>query len=282
MMRAIPGKTFLIGEYVAMYGGPAVVALTEPCFYLDKQKRLHPDCFAARLWQKETGKSCDWGLSDPYVGIGGLGASSAEFLLAYMNIFGENNSLSHLQSTFFQYADSGASGRLPSGYDLFAQTSEQCVIVQSAPLQLQSMNWPFAELGFILVHTQKKLQTHWHLANLHLDLKWRDLAVVTERAIIAMLENDCEQWIASIQLFYDKLHQQGLVAAHTAFMIEHWMQDLPILAAKGCGAMGADVIVIFAEVEKINKIADSLTAINAHILATHADLYQKNSKKICF
>jgi mevalonate kinase len=279
MISSIPGKTFLIGEYVAMYGGPAVLALTQPCFHLDEQKRLHPNCLAARLWQKETGQPCNWGLSDPYSGMGGLGASSAEFLLAYMKIFGENTNLSHLHSIFFQYADTGTGGRIPSGYDLFAQTSEQCVIVQSNPPRLQSLFWPFAELGFILVHTRKKLQTHQHLENLHLDLQWRELAVITERAIVALLEKDCEQWLRAIQLFYNKLQHQGLVAAHTVSMIKDWMQELPILAAKGCGAMGADVVVLFTEVEKIDSIVDYLTAHGAYILATNADLYQKNSKK---
>ena len=47
-MKCIPSKTFLLGEYVAMYGGPAMVALTNPCFGMDMTKRLHPASMAAR------------------------------------------------------------------------------------------------------------------------------------------------------------------------------------------------------------------------------------------
>jgi mevalonate kinase len=279
MMHPIPSKTFLIGEYVAMYGGPAALALTQPCFELDKQKRLHPDCLAARLWQQKTGQPCDWGLADPYLGMGGLGASSAEFLLAYRQIFTEQLSLAHLQSTFFKYADIGSSGVLPSGYDLFAQTSEQCVIVESNPLTIQSLSWPFPEIGFVLLHTKVKLKTHQHLATLPLDMKWQDLANLTERAIIAMLENDCERWIQNIKQFSHKLYLQGLVAPHTTYMIDDWANNLPILAAKGCGAMGADVIILFLDAEKINTVVDYLSAKGVHVLATQADLYHKKPKK---
>jgi hypothetical protein len=69
-MKYIPAKTFLLGEYLALKGGPSLIALTQPCFGIDEAKRLHPDCVAARFWQAKTKTLIPFGLSDPFQGKG--------------------------------------------------------------------------------------------------------------------------------------------------------------------------------------------------------------------
>jgi len=277
-MKCIPSKTFLLGEYVAMYGGPAMVALTNPCFGMDMTKRLHPACMAARLWHDQRGAPCDWGLKDPYVAKGGMGASSAEFLLAYQALFtSESINLLDLHQTFLRYANNGT-GRLPSGYDVLAQTGQGCVVVESSPLKVNSMPWNLDELGFVLVHTENKLATHTHLSQLDLDLNWKVLANHVEQGCEAMLASDADQWLQAIDSFYQNVLQQHLVSSYTQHLISKWKSQMPILAAKGCGAMGSDVIVMFARVENITDIVEKLHHGKHHVLATQRELYFENAK----
>lgn len=273
----IPGKTFLLGEYIAMYGGPALIALTQPCFQLDMNKRLHPDCPAARLWKHTTGNSCDWGLNDPYQSKGGLGASSAEFLLAYKQLYPGKIDIPLLHKTFLAYSSKNQ-GMAPSGYDLVAQTSNGCVLVESNPIHMQSFDWQFKEIGFVLVHTGIKLPTHSHLKDLQ-DLNWQAFIPAAEKACEAMMDSNTEDFLSAINNFSAQLRKQHLLASHTKHLLENWTQQLPILAAKGCGAMGADVIAIFALEDKIDFIVSFLNQKMYDVLATHHDLYLENAKK---
>lgn len=274
-IKTIPSKTFFIGEYLALVGGPALIGLTNPCFQIDAEKKLHPQCMAARFWQSVTGLACDWGLDDPYSGQGGLGASTAEFLLAYQKIYGEIKSLEHLRQTYLQYAE----GTKPSGYDLLAQTSQGCTLVETSPLMLHSYSWPFKELGFLLVHTQKKLPTHEHLRTFNQDLLWQPLAKAVERAIDGFESADADDLIAATQMAFQGLISLNLQAQHTLDWLSFYLPNLPILAAKGCGAMGSDVIWILVKNENISTVIDKLRDSNQIILATDADLYFENAKK---
>jgi mevalonate kinase len=275
-MMQVPAKTFLIGEYVAMFGGPALLSLTHACFSIDTSARLHKECPASRFWLSETGKACDWGLQDPYQGRGGLGASSAEFLLAYRQLYPKAYDLNHLYSCYQTFAHQGR-GLPPSGYDLLAQTKEGCVVMEANPFRAHMSTWNFTDLGFVLVHTGKKLATHAHLSQLQ-TLEWKTLVADVEYACQAILENQADRFLAAVQGFTAQLFQLGLVAKHTQFLLEELNQHLPLLASKGCGAMGSDVIVLFALRENIDNIVDFLQKKSLYVLATHRDLYFEDAK----
>lgn len=269
----IPSKTFLMGEYLAMYGGPAILALTEPCFSIDGQKRLHPDCMAARLWREHTNTDCDWGLLDPYQGQGGMGASSAEFLLAYQQIFPPSHqSTTHLRDIFWQYVDDQAAHK-PSGYDVMAQMQEGLVLIEGT--NLQALTWSFDHLGFVLVHSGQKLKTHEHLSRGQWSLDVEHLTSLVRQAQQALIIQDEKVFVQSIQHFHQALFEADLLASHSKILLTKWMNELPIVAAKGCGAMGADVLLLVAKREDIPLITAYLT-LNKHvILATHQQLYVK-------
>lgn len=273
----IPSKTFFLGEYLALKGGPAVIALTNPAFSLDNDKRLHPDCMAARYWLNKTKSPCLWGLNDPYAGKGGLGASSAEFLLAYYQLEGSFDNRQHLYETYLAFSETHAATK-PSGYDVIAQTLEACTVVESNPLRCKTFLWPFTDIGFILIHTGKKLKTHLHLQK-NLDLpNWKKMATASEQAILGLEHQDVDLWVQSILQFSDYLKDAGFVAQHTQKILENIQKD-PILAAKGCGAMGSDVIVVFVEHSKQKPLIEKWRHLDYDILATQEDLFVQNAKK---
>nr|WP_256594408.1 hypothetical protein [Legionella pneumophila] len=57
MKWQIPAKTFLLGEYAAIAGEPAILLTTSPCFTLTltenaKLEGIHPESPAGLWWQK--------------------------------------------------------------------------------------------------------------------------------------------------------------------------------------------------------------------------------------
>ena len=273
----IPSKTFLVGEYLALKGGPAILALTNPTFSIDESKHLHPDCMAARYWFSKTQKKCDWGLKDPYFGKGGLGASSAEFLLAYYQLEGHFDNHQHLYETYLAFSDTSAVQK-PSGYDVIAQTAQGLSVVESLPLRCQSYTWPFAEMGLILIHTGKKLKTHAHLQQALDVSNWKKMANGCEKAIFGLEHQHVDAWIEGMRLFGECLAEAHFVASHTQQTLEIIKKE-PILAAKGCGAMGSDVILVLVEKFRQHTLIEKWQQQNLDILATDDDLFFQNAKK---
>jgi mevalonate kinase len=84
----IPGKTFLVGEYLALHGGPTLVALSKPCFELKAQAgagsigTIHPESPAGQFISKHSDffKKFDLEFVDPYQGLGGFGHADVKVL----------------------------------------------------------------------------------------------------------------------------------------------------------------------------------------------------------
>ncbi|WP_229776915.1 hypothetical protein, partial [Alicyclobacillus cellulosilyticus] len=122
MVWSIPAKTFLLGEYAVLANGPALILTTSPCFKISMVAEsslsgIHPESPAGKYW---TNCKQAKGLSfyDPYHGLGGMGASSAQFIGAYLASLTDSEPVhvSSLLETYFNYAWNGK-GLCPSGYD---------------------------------------------------------------------------------------------------------------------------------------------------------------------
>ena len=174
MKWLFPAKTFLVGEYVALQGGPALVLTTKPCFEVSLEEGNATNDFpvnspAYNMWQKDLSAynySLHW--HDPYFGLGGMGASSAQFLGGYYARSYLNNSpilREELLANYLQHAWNGK-GIAPSGYDVIAQSMGGCVYIESNTGTYQNYAWPFSDIAFILLHTSKKQATHIYLENL--------------------------------------------------------------------------------------------------------------------
>ncbi len=157
---SLPSKTFLLGEYLALIGRPAVVATHSPRFKLAVSPGVLPEGYrrldlppgspAQRLVQfaraqlKISTTDLDQSLQDlaffdPLQGAGGVGASSALFGMLYQTFAhlsekaeAEGHSLGALQGgtwtrswhsvwSLFRELCRSEDGISPSGYDLAAQ-----------------------------------------------------------------------------------------------------------------------------------------------------------------
>lgn len=275
----VPSKTFLVGEYIAISGHPAVLLTTTPCFKVQqieepKLINIHPSSPAGRLWGDAP---CDFGLlfKDPFRGMGGMGASTAQFIGAFkalnLQLSGEHEQQALLKQ-YAQYAWSGK-GKKPSGYDLLAQTSSGCVVIHRNEKIVRPYRWPFDDLSFVLVHTKKKLATHDHLNQLALSDDLTELRHSSEKTVDAFIRHDEHTFLHSVNQFGQALEDRGLVAEHTRRLISKWSALPAVLGIKGCGAMGADIILMFAKTPQLVHLVEQITRDGYPVVATSADLF---------
>lgn len=284
MAYSIPAKTFLLGEYVALFGGPAIIATTTPCFEVACSdagaEAFHPDSPAGMYLQDKTQKLAHW--HDPYAGIGGLGASSAQFLGAYLaNTVTETLNHDALLHAYWQCAKHAK--QKPSGYDVLAQASAGLVYLHHHKEEYQSFGWPFADIGFLLLHTGNKLATHHHLDAVELDKAKLEqtLTPIVERAKAAIKIKSAKHFIAAINDYARALDALDLVCDETRALLKTLSSE--VLAAKGCGAMGADVLLLVLPKDKIKTKQEALHKQGFKVLASDEDLYNtKKSNSVLF
>lgn len=280
MKWSIPAKTFLLGEYAALSGRSAILLTTTPCFELtlDTQSHLiqvHKDSPAGIWWrnQNKSNKGLLW--HDPYHGCGGLGASSAQFLGSYLASCLLNHiqpKLSHLLESYDQVSWNNE-GLKPSGYDVLAQSQSGCVFINKQRRQISCHDWPFSDLSFILLHTGMKLATHHHLKDSALPKPIDRLSSLVEHAMEAFNTTHSHQLIQAINAYHQVLHQYDLIAPHSLQLIKQLVHEhREILAIKGCGALGADVILMLIKKTDRLSMKKKLTRSNRFILATEEQL----------
>lgn len=250
-------KTFFLGEYGAVATQRAIVWLTEPAFsayFGDEARPSSPLSLPCERLLKalapELLKS-KYSFQDPYHGRGGLGASSAEFLfwmraLTYYRVESGQwhcpTQWPRLLDLYTRYSWSGR-GVPPSGIDVVAQNYSGLLYIDVANGVYDALSWPFPEVGIALAHTKQKLATHRHLENQSHAEKWASLSDWVDMARDALYIGDLDQLLKSVQGAYEQQLRLGLVASHTQKCLASLNDATVFLAAKGCGAMGSDVIL---------------------------------------
>lgn len=280
MMWSIPAKTFLLGEYAAITGAPAIVLTTSPCFRVTLSDKaglqgIHPESPAGRLWMGHHHPDIGLQWDDPYQGCGGMGASSAQFVGAYLASMHIQKKLATQQDMLNAYLQSAwlGEGLRPSGYDVLAQSLHGCVYIDRQRNIYQSYSWPFHDLAFLLLHTNKKLATHHHLQTATLPNSIDPLVSIVNTAKMAFERADSSLIIKAVNDYHQELEHLNLVAEHSKEHIAFFRRLADVLAVKGCGAMGADVLLLLVPVKKQNMLRDHLSGMGWNILATSSDLY---------
>jgi mevalonate kinase len=265
-----PGKIFLAGEYLALKGSSSLVLCIEPCFELEVRQKTELEVRVEALGipagspadryiqgNREFFKNFELRFIDPYQGRGGYGASSAQFLLVYalLTHFEFVNqtsmpliSISELLSVYHNHSWDGQ-GWMPSGADVVAQSRGGLVFGNRELGVLEQLSWPFPDLDFVAFSTGTKIATHEHLKTLSLktlsDFSTGSLAAILSRIEKSIREASQNDFLKGIGEWSEELKQRGWVHAQTLEYLQKLGQDPRVLALKGCGALGADVILVF-------------------------------------
>jgi mevalonate kinase len=260
MTFLIPGKTFLVGEYIALEQGPSLIFCSKPYFKVSFKisdapafSGLHPESPAGKFLKKTFKHGSNkWvgacNFKNPYKPPGGLGASSAEFLAAYKLWLQKEQRPLRLPELLKDYRALFKEERqAPSGADLIAQAVGGLVSQIPSQDKIHTQAWPFKALSLLLVHTNKKLATHEHLKCLRALPRLNELTASAEQTLLALENNLADLFIQSIADYGQALKNQKLVAPHTLEILNVLKKRPDVLACKGCGAMGADVLAIICE-----------------------------------
>jgi mevalonate kinase len=253
----LPSKTFLVGEYCVLREGPSILLATEPRFQLNAEKGesftapFHTQSPAGRFYSENRDELAQWDLtfSDPHHEKGGFGASSAQLLaLMALHTGTDTRSLAIRGRAFLKEFSQLAerAGFLASGADMMAQMAGQVVFFRREPFQLESHRWTFPSLEFVLLRTGAKVATHEHLRELT-DFAMDVPVSLVEVAQQAILSRDSETLVRCVTEYRHWLNREGFESAPTAELLAELETSQLTLAAKGCGAMGADVIVVLLE-----------------------------------
>lgn len=275
---SVPSKCFLFGEYVSLVGGPCVVATGYPRFEFTVQPNgagrisdIHPQSPTGRFvrGQSASFQSIDMNVYDPHFGRGGFGASSGQFVGAWVwnKIF--QTGLSSLQKQisarelwedFRRGEDLNGGAYLPSGADLIAQLYGKITSFSFEPFSVKRFSWMWTDLEFWVVRTGQKLKTHEHLRHLPRS-NFSTLSEISARGLQALIAADKERFLEAIQQSAKELERMHLVCEPTLKQLEIMKTHDEILAAKGAGALGQDAIVLFfnpTDQERIAKVCADL------------------------
>lgn len=279
----IYSKHFFVGEYAVLAGGWILGLGTNPSFRFEGSDEGPILNFHS---QSPAGKFCAQHnpplrgeFFDPFEASGvsgGAGRSTAEFLAAYAarnrneDLWGKGSGVS--PETVWQawqvYRDlhTGESVR-PSGADLIVQMLGQG-FVWICPEQrvYKQTQWPFPDLQFELVKTNLKIPTHEHLADLRgllqknafqslvgisLQIKtvWEDASRINPLDTSLASKADLRSTFVSLMKSYrTELKSLGLEHPQTTKLLEQYEGKRRVLAGKGCGALGADYILLLKEI----------------------------------
>ena len=251
LQLSIPSKTFVLGEYLALHGGPAIILTTNPRFELKASENKNlPTCKqqiavedsspAAKLLQHNACLFDKYIIQfiDPYNKRGGFGASSAEFIL----LSALKKHLCHEKIDAFnllheyQQLSSHSKGMLASGADVVAQIYGQLCYFHKVEKKVETFSWPFSNLGYCLIHTGNKLLTHVYLETLK-NFNTKQLEKITLQGLASIKNKDSDVFIQSINNYAENLLSQKLVTKHSQKLIHDFAQHSEIVAVKGCGAM---------------------------------------------
>lgn len=273
LVLSVPGKSFLAGEYLALKEGPCLLFSSLPRFELRARtgsggvEGIHPDSPAGKLIRdhQDFFNGYDLSFVDPHEGRGGWGASTAQFLTAFvLNEWRESCeletlkslSISRLLESYWKYSWNGL-GYRPSGADLVAQYKGSLTLFEKRAGLVAVHGWTFAEIDFALIPTNHKLPTHVHLK----ELRNFDESALEEALNIlrsALQSGDSAEFVRGIQANAKALDDLHFVADHTRALCTEMMRKPGVLAAKGCGAMGADVMLVVFEKSQRDAFKNSL------------------------
>jgi hypothetical protein len=284
LVLSLPSKTFLLGEYLALLGGPTVVATFGPRFELRREafsgeakkvdeigailekNRFHPQSPVGRLlsWaaqnyglERVTSIVEGWSFFDPHHGAGGFGASTAQFGLIYGLLSRELHWATHDQSVYRLYRDLMSEGqvelhRVPSGADLVGQVRGGITYFNAAERRRSDL-WPLMSWSELAVFSAtqgssgRKTTTHDHIAKLsatQLDRLKGLLSPIVEQGLSAVTMGLPQGFAQSMSRYAQVLSDHGLECEASRDDRQFLMTLPEVVGAKGSGAMLSDSMVV--------------------------------------
>ena len=260
-----PAKTFILGEYAVLDGGSAIILNTSPRFVCRIQKNHNantenlPENSPAGQWIKKQPQDfqsthLEW--INPYNNKGGLGFSSAQFniLYAYSRIL-RGGSIDQIkpQEIWRSYRSLQFEGFLPSGADVISQWVGGVGVFEQKPLSIETLTSSFPDLHCLVLRTGEYFETHKYLKEFNLS-DVSDLKKIAQLGVQAIKQREEEAFIESINDYRKSLLTKNYVSPKTQKLLNQFTKIKSIKACKGCGAMGAETVIVFYNKEDEEEV----------------------------
>jgi len=142
-------------------------------------------------------------------------------------------------------------------------------LFSSDPFKAYSIPWLFPNLDFYIIHTNTSLNTWEHLQNVG-HKTFPGLNDLAKKGIDYIKVANKEKFINTINEYATELEKNNLVHKNTITLLNKIKTLKEVLAAKGCGALGADVILILFKTKHKKIIKQFLKTEN--IIASSKDI----------
>lgn len=257
-----------MGEYSVLFGGDAILLATDPQFSLTYDRsnetklcnvNKHSPAYEFYLSNLKHFVNLNISFVDPYSESGGFGASSAQFTLLYKLYLDITDNVFDISNFLLSYKALHSSKISPSGADCVLQYYNRNVFFNASNKTVEFFDLNFPNLDTLTFKTNIKISTHQHIKNMNsIDTsELQDLTSQTKTYIISKDENGVA---ANVSAFFKTLDKMHLVHENTKNIIEKLLKVNGVLAAKGCGAMSADTIIVIFEKAKKRQIISMIYA----------------------
>lgn len=268
---SIPGKTFICGEYGALFAGASLVLTTHPNFdFLAQpgsgQHPFHVLSPAGLYIQKNISffQQFDLKFQSPQNQSGGFGGSTAEFIGCYLLknfhsdfvlqkpvdiLAKENKSHGFVRQAWREYRELFADKSIPpSGVDLIAQMLGGLIFVHEQ--KIGSIDWPFLDKNILLFKTKNKIATHTHLEDIEVSLeKVSQIQSISLKIVEAIQDKKWTDFMSWQKQLKIEMQKQNWLHSQTLQSLE-WIEGFKgVDGARGCGSLGADVIAVFVDLK---------------------------------
>jgi mevalonate kinase len=239
---------------------------------------LHPESPGGRVLGKKQngGIRGDW--FDPHKGQGGFGASTAQYIIALaaegsLRWEPRFESLAQMVDDYRRLIDGRASGA-----DLVSQLCGQCTWWSPKTKTVHINPWPWEELDFHLYRTGNKVKTHEHVEEVTASPDWRTrvdyLTEIAFSGLRAWEESDADDFVEATGRYAFAMNDMDLVCDETRKWLSRIDDMSEVLVAKGCGALGADVILTLLNPQQGPFLKSKMKKLGLEFVADSSSLTQ--------
>ena len=200
--------------------------------------------------------------TDPFCGRGGLGFSSAQFVILYAcrSLLRRGFLTVHPQEVWRAYRKAArpSSGLRPSGADIVSQWTGGLCLFQQNPLRIRSFTLPLPLIECLIVRAGGPFPTHGHLKT----LKQSNVSLfkeIAEGGVSALEAGDETAFLQAVNEYRKALDKENRTAEHTKTLLKEFAGLEEVKALKGCGAMGAETVILFYEKEREKSLRGKLS-----------------------
>ena len=287
-----PAKTFLIGEYSVLDGGSAILLNTSPRFscFISKGpfNSSFPPKSATGQWVRKNWdifKDVQFEWNNPYKDKQGLGFSSAQFniLYAYTQLAkGLSLVEVRIEKLWQDYLSLDFEGQIPSGADVLSQWVGDVSMFKQDPFELYSITSSLPDVDCFLIHTNERVKTHEHLKNLKLP-NLSHLKTLSDQACEAVKASQDKELMSLVTEYSKTLKDLGFFIPSVYSLVEELMEIPEVLSAKGCGAMSAEVVIVFCNKKDTSSLRNKLKHVDiisdSSCLTYGTEFHEKGSFK---